>query len=211
MVTNYNPRKPDIRNLILPNWNIISNGTDCGNLFPKPPILGYRQLPNLRDLITNAEINYPEETNQDTGYKPKSCMRLGKCTYCPLIKKPSEATCNFTNTTYRCINLPKRITCEINNIIYLITCSKCNMVYVGETCREFRNGYYEHRNSVLKPKLSRSTPVSRHFTSDNHRVSTWSSTFHLRQSQSLYMEFSVLEWCTPKFGPNETGLRRRTY
>ena len=122
-------------------------------------------------------------------------MRLGKCTYCPLIKKLSEATCTFTNTTYRCINLPKRITREINNFIYLMTCSKCNMIYVVEMSREFRKRIYKHRNLGLKPKPSRSTPVSRHFTSDNHRVS--------------HMEFSVLEWCTLKFGPNETGLRRR--
>ena len=180
MVTNYNPRNPYIRKLILCSRKIISNGTDCGNLFPKPSVPGYRRLPYLRDLITNADINYPEETTQNTSYRPKNCLRFGKCT--------------FTNTTYQCIIIPKRITCEINNIIHLITCSKCNMVYVGETYREFRKRIYEHRNSVLKPKPSRSTPVSRHFIYDKHRVS--------------HMEFSGLELCTPKFRPNETGLRR---
>ena len=42
LVTNYNPQNPDIKNLIMRNCNIISNSQDCGHLFPKPPILGYR-------------------------------------------------------------------------------------------------------------------------------------------------------------------------
>ena len=100
-----------------------------------------------------------------------------------------------TQRQYKCINLPKRITCELSNIIHLITCSKCKMCYVGETSREFRKRIYEHRNSVLNPKLSRCTPVSRHFTQQNHKTS--------------HMEFSVLVCGTPKFGFNETGLRRR--
>ena len=69
------------------------------------------------------------------------------------------------------------------------------MNYVGETCREFGKRMYEHRNSAINSKPSRSTLVYRNFTTDYHRVS--------------HMEWSVLEWSTPKFGPNETGLRRR--
>ena len=60
MVTNYNPQNPDIRNLIMCNWNIRSNSQDCGHLSPKPPILGYKRLPNLRDLMINAEIHFPK-------------------------------------------------------------------------------------------------------------------------------------------------------
>ena len=89
----------------------------------------------------------------------------------------------------------KRITCELSNIVYLITCSKCKMYCVGETSREFRKRIYEHRNSVLNPKPSRCTPVSIHFTQQNHKAS--------------HMEISALEWCKSKFGFNETGLIRR--
>ena len=67
------------------NWNIVSNSQDCGHLFPKPPILGYRRLPNLRDLITNAEIDFPAQQQEDRSIVPKICTRLGKCTYFPLL------------------------------------------------------------------------------------------------------------------------------
>ena len=114
----------------------------------------------------------------------------------PIIKETYHSILHLhKKKQYKCIDLPRRITRKLSNIIYLITCSKSNMYYVGETSREFRKRIYEHRNSVLNSKPNRCTPVSRHFTQTNHKAT--------------HMEFSVLEWCTPKFGFNETGLRRR--
>ena len=155
-------------------------------MFPKPPITGYRRLPNLRDLMTNAVIDFPTQQQEDRSIIAKISTRLGKCTYYPLLKKLTTVSCSYTEKQYKCINLPRKITCELSTIIYLITCSKCNMYCVGETSREFRKRSYEHRNSVLNPKPSRCTPVSRHFTQQNHKAT--------------HMEFSVLEWCTPYVG-----------
>ena len=122
------------------------------------------------------------------------CTRLGRCKYCPLIKKMDSITCNFTKKSYQPIDLPKHITCELSNIIYLISCTKCNKHYVGETCRAFRMRMYEHKSSVSKDS-KKSTPVSRHFSSDGH--------------SQKHMQFSVLEWCTPKFESDNTSKRRR--
>ena len=135
----------------------------------------------------------PEETTISP--RPKVCTRLGKCTYCPLIKKISEVTCNYTNETFKVRNIPKQLTCELSNIIYVIQCSLCNMIYTGETGREFRKRIDEHKLSVKRLKENRSTPVSRHFTSDNH--------------SHHHMMFSVIEWCTPKFEQSATSKRRR--
>ena len=103
-------------------------------------------------------------------------------TLCPLIKKVDRVKCNFTKKSYQTIDLPKHITCELSNIIYLISCTKCNKHYVGETCRAFRSRMYEHKSSVSKDG-KKPTPVSRHFSSDGH--------------SQKHMQFSVLEWCTP--------------
>ena len=73
MVTNYNPQNPDIKILIMRNWNIISNSQDCGHLFPKLPILGYRRLPNLRDLMTNAKIDFPKQHQEERTINPQIC------------------------------------------------------------------------------------------------------------------------------------------
>ena len=52
---------------------------------------------------------------------------------------------------------------------------------------------YEHKSSVSKDG-KKPTPVSRHFSSDGH--------------SQKHMQFSVLEWCTPKFESDSTSIRR---
>ena len=52
MVTKYNPRNPNIRGFIHNNWNIIEHSNDCVHTFSDKPIVGFRRLPNLRDLLT---------------------------------------------------------------------------------------------------------------------------------------------------------------
>ena len=48
---------------------------------------------------------------------------------------------------------------------------------------------------ILYKRQIQYTPVSRHFTSDGHNHKN--------------MQFSVLEWCTPKFEASNTSKRRR--
>ena len=84
MVTNFSPKNLHISKLIRDNWNIIQNTEELKTIFPDPPIMGYRRLPNLRDLLTSARITFPPI---EKPIKPRMmtpvCTRLGKCTYCP--------------------------------------------------------------------------------------------------------------------------------
>ena len=193
MVTNYNPFNLSIKQIIHNNWNIISNSPDCGTLFKDKPVIGFRRLPNLRNILTNASITYPLVESGKIDLKPMICTRLGKCTYCPLINKINTVICNFTDKSHQTKDLPKRITCELNNIIYLISCKKCHKHYVGETSRAFRKRMYEHKASVQRD--GQITPVSRHFKSEGHTHKD--------------MKFLVLEWCTPNFEASNTARRRR--
>ena len=126
---------------------------------------------------------------------PTHCMRLDKCKYCPMISKINEVTCKISGDKYQPKNLPNLISCEFSDILHLITCKKCDKYYVGETGRAFRAQIYEHKLSVNKPKDSRVSPVSKHFTGKGHSAKD--------------MQFSILEWCTPKYNTPSTTHRRR--
>ena len=172
---------PNIKGIIHRNWNIISNSPDCGPIFLDKPLIGFGTLPNLREYLTNATTSYPPVIVQkSTPHSP--------------IYKLDIVKCNFTKKSFKPQDLPKHVTCELSNVIYLITCTKCHMQNVGETCRVLRKRMYEHKSSVLKDGLS--TPVSRHFKNDGH--------------SHKHMQFSVLECCTPKFESDSTSKRRRT-
>ena len=153
----------------------------------------FRRLPNLRDMLTKTSIIYPSPSTVAPTLKPPICTRLGKCTYCPLIKKINTIKCNFTKKSYQLTDLPKHITCELSNVIYLISCKKCHKHYVGETSRAFGKRMYEHKFSVQND--GQVTPVSCHVKSEGHNHRD--------------MLFSVLEWCTPRFEHTSTSRRRR--
>ena len=104
-------------------------------------------------MVTNASISYPSKDIELTSIIPTHCKRLGKCTYCPIIKKIDLVTCKITGKKYK----PKTLSFELRDIVYLITCKKCLMYYVGETGRAFRSRIFEHKLSVNNPRGNRVT------------------------------------------------------
>ena len=146
------------------------------------------------DILTSNKICWPpKEIKKEISKLPPVCTRLGKCTYCPKLHKITSFVSTHTNVTHKCKNLPEthRLTCKMYNIIFLIQCTKC----IGETGRPFRNRIYEHIASVKNPKKSLSTPVSRHFTGDNH--------------SHKHMRFSVVHWLGNEIGPKCRSTRRK--
>ena len=194
MVTTFNPNNPDIKGFIHDNWNIIEYSKDCSQTFNSKPLVGFKRLPNLRNLLTKAEMAFPPTHKETKVIRPPMCTRLGKCTYCPLINKISEVECKTSHNKTKVTQVPKHITCELSDIVYLITCSKCGKYYVGETGRAFRHRIYEHKLSVSKPKETRITPVSKHFTEKGHSVRD--------------MKFSRLEWCSLKYNTPKSEHRK---
>ena len=197
MVTNFSPKNPNVTQLFRDNWNIIQNTEELHTIFPDPPIMGFRRLPNLRDKLTSARISFPpiDKPLKPRAFTPVS-TRLGKCTYCPKIKKLDSINSFSTKRNFQCKNLPPKnqITCELSNLIYLINCSKCGLQYIGETKRPLRQRMYEHFTSVQNIKLQSSTTVARHFSNQGHSAKN--------------MEFSVLHWMGSDSDPNDTVGRR---
>ena len=58
----------------------------------------------------------------------------------------------------------KTLNCTSDNVVYLITCNKCGIQYVGETCQKLRNRLNNHRSSLKRP----TNLYLYHFSSDGH-------------------------------------------
>jgi len=63
--------------------------------------------------------------------------------------------------------IQNKITCSTRNLIYLITCQKCHLQYVGETSRTLRDRTADHISTI---KLKKQTPIGIHFNSSKHSV-----------------------------------------
>ena len=59
-------------------------------------------------------------------------------------------------------------TCISESVIYCITCTLCNKIYIGETGRRLADRFREHLRDVEKNGTDASKPVARHFNLPNH-------------------------------------------
>ena len=62
MVIQFNPQNPMIKNFIRINWNIIEHCEELKKIFPQKTLIGFRRLPNLRDILTSNKISFPPTT-----------------------------------------------------------------------------------------------------------------------------------------------------
>ena len=62
LVTQYNPAYPDMKRQVRQNWNIIKNCEEIGKVFKEFPLVCFRKLPNLRNILTSSTISYPHQT-----------------------------------------------------------------------------------------------------------------------------------------------------
>ena len=148
LVTQLNHSNPHIKPLIRNNCNIIQNTDELKKIFKDKPLVGYRRLPNLKDLLTKASITYPLiENTEIKKYFSSVCTRLRKCTYCP---KVNHIISYHSKKAFKCVNLPPKhkYTCELRIVIYIIKWTECCPQYIGETKRPVRQRMYEHYRSV---------------------------------------------------------------
>ena len=65
--------------------------------------------------------------------------------------------------------------CTTSNIIYCITCTLCNKLYIGESGRKLGDRFREHLLDVKNKGSDLSKPVARHFNLRAIRTNTWKS------------------------------------
>ena len=73
-----------------------------------------------------------------------------RCKTCKHVHECSTFSSNVTHKTYNIVSPSLSMNCGTENIIYLITCRKCGIQYVGEMGQSFRKRLNNHRNRLKK-------------------------------------------------------------
>ena len=73
-----------------------------------------------------------------------------------------------TNTS-RKYSMRQDVNCKSKNVIYLVTCNKCNLQFVGSTSNEFKVRFRNHESAMITNKNT--CEVAIHFTKDYHKIS----------------------------------------
>ena len=100
------------------------------HIFPSPPMMAFRSDTNWRDTLVRSQLH---NANQRPG--TTACGR-SNCRTCTHITQDTEVfttTCKFS--------VRQAFTCSSSYLIYLVRCTKCEMLYIGETCRQLNNRF----------------------------------------------------------------------
>lgn len=72
------------------------------------------------------------------------------CASCKFVSNNQYVRSNMTGTALKPNISITGVNCHTKNVIYCVTCAKCQLQYVGETTRSVHQRFSEHRYSVKK-------------------------------------------------------------
>ena len=117
---------------------------------------------NLKDHLVKAKLPYAVTSSKEPG--TYQCKK-NQCKMCNLVTNTNKFTSNQTKETF---HNKQYANCTSNNIIYLITCKKCNMQYVGQTKHNLQTRFRNHRFNIIHNNNSDS--IGNHFNLPNHTI-----------------------------------------
>ena len=129
LVLDYNPNLPNIGKILHSYKHLIYDSPSLAKIFPKGSIIpSFRRPKNIQDILS-----HPHKIN-DSSSDERGCFKCkGKCDLCRnFLVESDHFTSASSNRTY---SITQHLHCISKNLIYLITCSKCNVQYVGSTSK----------------------------------------------------------------------------
>ena len=130
----------------------MAPAVDCS-----PPPEELEGFPGSSDLTTSTPPKLP--TNYPCG--------ASRYKTCPTLRATDEFSSHTTGQTYK---VKFRTSCKSSNVVYLITCRRYGLQYVGETSQLLHVRVNGHRFDFahLRTEVS---PVAEHFNSGAHTES----------------------------------------
>ena len=127
---------------------------------PLPPMVGFRQPPNLKSMLCKAKLPGIAVNPEDWGLS-----KCGKprCPACPKVKTGQTICANIPKKHFQ---LKSKVDCESTYVVYVISCQKCASQYIGETKRRLKTRVSEHIWYARQGDTRSATGV--HFSQNGH-------------------------------------------
>ena len=121
-----------VRDVIRKNFHILKNDPETSSIFTGNPLVSFRHSKNIREILVHS--NLPQESSSACGNFP---CGVSQCKTCKFID--SSTTISAPKFVY---HMRYHFTCTSSHLIYCISCSRCGMVYIGETGRCSRTRFW---------------------------------------------------------------------
>lgn len=164
------------------HWTyMLKQSENLSNTFTNEfPQLVYKRGVTIGNLLTSSKFtNILTQQDLDLIQTLKDLQNLASV---PIVTKTRPCLhknckcCLHINSTSVYHNTDKSssylilddFNCNSTNVIYVISCAKCNLLYVGQTARMLKERMNNHRSDIL---LHKSTAVAIHFNLPAHTYS----------------------------------------
>ncbi len=116
----------------------MKNDPETFSIFSNNPLVSFRHSKNIRETLVHSNLH--QESSPLSGTFP---CGVAQCKACKFID--SSTVISAPKSAY---NIQHNFTCTSTHLIYCISCSRCGMLYIGETGRQLRTRFGEHRRAV---------------------------------------------------------------
>ena len=148
--------------------------SSVATLIRADPVIGQFRIlkaftnpPNLKQKLVHNTLDPSTPPTDPIGFF--TCLAL-RCLACKL--HCHNAFCFYSTIVGSRHTITQNMKCSSTNLIYLITCKRCRIQYVGETSRSLRDRLADHRSNIATHK---NTPIALHYNSFNHTINDLSA------------------------------------
>ena len=173
LVLDFNPNLPEVGSIINRNLRILHSSPLMREIFPARSIIpAFRRPKNLKEILAPSKLRQSESQIEHHGTQapPAGCFKCRKT--CDLCKKYFTESTSFTSyATGKTYQIKEHLTCNSSNVIYLASCNKCRLQYVGSSVK-FKERFRNHKSHMLNNRHT--CEVSKHYNHSTHQLSDFS-------------------------------------
>ena len=153
-MTTYHPALTRLAHITRKYLSMLHMSENLKKAIPNSPLIAFSRPRNLRDLFVRTSLHTPTPPTDAGNY----ACNTPRCKTCHI----STTTVFKSNTTSRGHKIRA---CKTSNLVYLISCKKCSIQYVGEMENPLHIQMNGHCSDIRTEK-----PVTVHFTLPDHSV-----------------------------------------
>ena len=116
----FHPHYRAVKSIVLKIFKLLQNDSETGTIFSQPPLISFKRDKNIGNFLVRSSF----QTNDQSGTFKCARSRCKTCSFIHNVEKISGPK--------RSIKITDHFTCTSANVIYCITCTYCNKLYIGE-------------------------------------------------------------------------------
>ena len=145
----HNPLNPPFVKICKKNRHILSSAPDLQDLLTYKVMIVNKRATNLKNILTKTDISTQIVSS---GSSPCNAPCISR----KFMKQTRSITVWITKET---IPIWGRYNCKTKNAIYILSCAKCSLQYVGQTGNTFNKRFRAHLTDIRQRNTIK--PVSR--------------------------------------------------